>query len=292
MPLSGIFGEQMLEMGNQAARMAKKKDGRTNPNAQAGKKGKNAKSNLAAIRQAELAMQQQQNNQDFLTKNVFDPTGSKQKNRAARVEGMDFFDKTGPDRQSVKDRQARVDGQGLNAPGVWEQGQQAVLDAKKAQGWLTPNTPPSASPGPSMDQILRQNTPTMDVFNNPSNDVTNPRTGLVTNDGPFVRSRPNPYGSARAEFTPKQPAGEVTVGPVQELFGPPQVMNRMDPPDAVFSPPMQPPQPQPSEEQWMQQNPNAGDPLEWLKSLFLPDPAKFQQLPPPGKPAFQFAPLL
>jgi hypothetical protein len=94
-----------------------------------------------------------------------------------------------------------------------------------------------------MDQILRQNTNTVDVFNNPANNQTNPRTGLTTNNGPFVRSRPNPYGSARALFTPQmegqgqqaqpQPA-PMAPGPVQQLFSPPQTtMNRMDPPSAM-----------------------------------------------------------
>jgi len=268
------FGSSMLQAAEDIARKAKMDTGRvTNPNAKKLGKGKNAKSKKrlareAAMRQQQMQMQQQQmqmqqpqmtfdeqqqlqNDQfKFLQDNIFGRTGATRRTIGGQLErdvpqGMDFFKNTGPDRPEVAARQARLDSTGLNRPGVWNQAQQAVNDAKRAQGWSDPNTPPAPPPGPSMDQILRQNTNTVDVFNNPANNQTNPRTGLTTNDGPFVRSRPNPYGSARALFTPQiqgagaqgqQSQASVNPGPVQQLFTPQPTMNRMDPPSAVFSP--------------------------------------------------------
>lgn len=228
----------------------------TNPKAKKLGKGKTAKSKKRRMREAQMQMQQPQmtfaeqqqlqNDQfKFLQDNIFGRTGATRRTIGGQLErdvpqGMDFFKNTGPDRQSVKDRQARLDSTSLNQPGVWNQAQQAVNDAKRAQGWSDPNTPPAPPPGPSMDQILRQNTNTVDVFNNPANNQTNPRTGLTTNDGPFVRSRPNPYGSARALFTPQtqgaaaqaQPQqASVSPDPVQQLFTPQQ---NMTPPSPMF----------------------------------------------------------
>jgi len=219
----------------------------TNPNAKKLGKGKTAKSKKRRMREAQMQMQQPQmsfgeqqqlqNDQfKFLQDNIFGRTGATRRTIGGQLErdvsqGMDFFKNTGPDRQSVKDRQASLDSTSLNQPGVWNQAQQAVNDAKRAQGWSDPNTPPAPPPGPSMDQILRQNTNTVDVFNNPANNQTNPRTGLTTNDGPFVRSRPNPYGAASALFTPQtqdaaaQPQPQqssANAGPVQQLFTPQQ----------------------------------------------------------------------
>jgi len=74
----------------------------------------------------------------------------------------------------------------------------------------------------------------VDVFTNPASNVTNPRTGLVTNEGAFVRSRPNPYGTARAEFAATQPAAKP--GPVNEIFNQPQTMVGQLPPP-VSTPP-------------------------------------------------------
>lgn len=215
----------------------------TNPKAKKLGKGKTAKSKKRRMREAQMQMQQPQmsfadqrqlqNDQfKFLQDNIFGRTGATRRTIGGQLErdvpqGMDFFKNTGPDRQSVKDRQARLDSTSLNQPGVWNQAQQAVNDAKRAQGWSDPNTPPAPPPGPSMDQILRQNTNTVDVFNNPANDHTNPRTGLTTNNGAFVRSRPNPYGSASALFTPQTQGAasqaqsqqaSVNPGPISNLF--------------------------------------------------------------------------
>jgi len=85
----------------------------------------------------------------------------------------------------------------------------------------------------------------LDVLFDPKNDVTNPRTGLVTNDGPFTRSMPqnavNKYGSGSATF-PGVPAGDVTtdVGPIQQMFQQPAI----DPGMGLTMPPVmtQPPQ--------------------------------------------------
>jgi hypothetical protein len=236
----------------------------TNPNAKKLGKGKTAKSKRRRMREAQMQMQQPQmsfaeqqqlqNDQfKFLQDNIFGRTGATRRTIGGQLEqdvpqGMDFFKNTGPDRQSVKDRQARLDSTSLNQPGVWNQAQQAVNDTKRAQGWSDPNTPPASPPGPSMYQMLRRDNGAVGYFNDPAYNSINPRTGLVTNDGPFNLSRDTPYGSARSYFEgskgniSKEPAtvGEVTVGPVQQLFEPQQ---NMTPPSPMWN--MQPQQPSP-----------------------------------------------
>lgn len=279
----------------------------TNPNAKKLGKGKTAKSKKRRMREAQMQMQQPQmsfgeqqqlqNDQfKFLQDNIFGRTGATRRTIGGQLEqnvpqGMDFFKNTGPDRPEVAARQARLDSTSLNQPGVWNQAQQAVNDEKRAQGWSDPNTPPAPPPGPSMDQMLRRDNGAVGYFNDPAYDSINPRTGLVTNDGPFNLSRDTPYGPARSYFEgskgniSKKPANVPNAGPVQQLFTPQQ---NMTPPSPMFGQQTQ----QLTEEQWMQQNPNAGNPLEWLQNLFLPDPKAYQQQPPANKPQFQFAPIL
>jgi len=195
----------------------------TNPNARPVKKGKTAKSKRRRMResqqsQAGFANQQQlQNDQfKFLKDNIFDRTGATRRTMSGQIEqpgpqGLDFFTNTGPDRQSVKDRQARLDSTSLSQPGAWEAAQAAVNRQKKVQGWADPNTPPPQAPSNfNQDQYMRTSGKFMDVFNN--------------GDGSVTRSRANPYGTARAAYSsPMQgPPAPAKQGPVQQLFQPPQ----------------------------------------------------------------------
>jgi len=292
-----FFGSNMLNAAEELVRKNKATDGMTNPNAKPGKKGKNAKSNKAGKRAADRALQQQMQADQFkfLQDNIFDRTGATRRTMSGQIErdvpqGMDYFKNTGSDRPEVAARQNRLNNQGLKNPWFEANAREAVDLARRKQ----------AEPGlfgtpaqPSMDQILKTPTNNMDVFNNP--------------DGSFVRSRPNPYGSANALFKPQQqsPTQQPAPGPVQSLFTPQQTgqapaqtpswdtsfLNNLS-----MLPQSQQPQQSPgaqiTEEQWMLQNPDAGNPIEWLKSLFLPDPQSFRQLPPPDKAPFQFAPML
>ena len=214
----------------------------TNPKAKKLGKGKTAKSKKRRMREAQMQMQQPQmtfaeqqqlqNDQfKFLQDNIFGRTGATRRTIGGQLErdvpqGMDFFKNTGPDRPEVAARQARLDSTSLNQPGVWNQAQQAVNDAKRAQGWSDPNTPPAPPPGPSMDQMLRRDNGAVGYFNDPAYNSINPRTGLVTNDGPFNLSRDTPYGPARSYFegakgnVSKEPANgpAVNPGPVSNLF--------------------------------------------------------------------------
>jgi len=207
----------------------------TNPKAKKLGKGKTAKSKKRRRREAQMTFAEQQQLQNdqfkFLQDNIFGRSGATRRTIGGQLErdvpqGMDFFKNTGPDRQSVKDRQARLDSTSLNQPGVWNQAQQAVNDAKRAQGWSDPNTPPAPPPGPSMDQMLRRDNGAVGYFNDPAYDSINPRTGLVTNDGPFNLSRDTPYGPARSYFEgskgniSKKPANgpAVNPGPISNLF--------------------------------------------------------------------------
>jgi len=311
MAMLDFFGSGMLNAAEELVRKNKATDGMTNPNAKPGKKGKNAKSNKAGKRAADRAMQQQMQADQFkfLQDNIFDRTGATRRTMSGQIErdvphGMDYFKNTGPDRPELVDRQNRLNNQGLKNPWFEANAREAVDLARRKQSEPGLFGAPSQ---PGLDQILRQNTRNVDVFDNPANNVTNPRTGLTTNDGPFVRSRPNPYGTARALFTPQQQpsAQQPAPGPVQSLFTPQQTgqapaqtpswdtsfLNNLSMlPQAQQ--PQQSPGAQITEEQWMLQNPDAGNPIEWLKSLFLPDPQSFRQLPPPDKVPFQFAPML
>lgn len=308
------WNEIIMTMGNALGGAAdvyqqmKNSDGRTNPNAKPAKKGKNAKSNKAGKRAAEQAFQRQLqlDQQKFIQDNIFDRTGATRRDISGQIErnvpkGMDYFKNTGPDRPELATRQARLDNQGLKNPWFEANAREAVDLARRKQA------EPPLFPGPqnqmTPEQQLRQGGNGVEVFDNPLFSQSNPRTGLNTNTGPFVRSMDNPYGTARALFTPTQ-AQQPAPGPVQSLFTPQQTAQPM--PQApswdtsfinqLSQLPMQQPQPmtgaQLTEEQFMQQNPDAGNPLEWLKSLFLPDPQAFQQLPEPSKAPFQFAPML
>lgn len=202
----------------------------TNPNARAVKKGKTAKSKRRRMREAQQAQasfanqQQLQNDQfKFLKDNIFDRTGATRRTLGGQIEqpgpqGFDYFKNTGPDRPEVAARQARLDATSLSAPGAWEAAQAAVNRQKKVQGWADPNTPPPQAPSNfNMDQYMQTPGKNMDVFNN--------------GDGSVTRSRPNPYGSASAVFSPPvqglpAPAPSMPAappaGPVQRLFQPPQ----------------------------------------------------------------------
>jgi len=198
----------------------------TNPNARPVKKGKTAKSKRRRMREAQQAQasfanqQQLQNDQfKFLKDNIFDRTGATRRTMSGQIEqpgpqGLDFFTNTGPDRQSVKDRQARLDSTSLSQPGAWEAAQAAVNRQKKVQGWADPNTPPPQAPSNfNQDQYMRTPGKFMDVFNN--------------GDGSVTRSRANPYGTARAEYSsPMQgPPAPAKQGPVQQLFQPQAPVN-------------------------------------------------------------------
>lgn len=221
MAMLDIFGSGMLNAAEDMIRKKKATDGRTNPNSRPTKQGKNAKSSKAGKRAADRALQQQMQADQFkfLQENIFDRTGATRRDISGQIErnvpkGMDYFKNTGPDRPELVDRQNRLNNQGLKNPWFEANAREAVDLARRKQSEPSLFGTPQQ---PSLDQLLRQNTSTMDVFDNPANNQTNPRTGLVTNDGPFVRSRPNPYGTARAEFS-GVPQGSTSVGPVQQLF--------------------------------------------------------------------------
>lgn len=224
MNANAFFGYGLMQAAEKIAREMKNSDGRTNPNSKPAKQGKNAKSKKQMQREADLEMQRQMqlDQQKFLQENIFDRTGATRRDISGQIErnvpkGMDYFKNTGPDRPELVDRQNRLNNQGLKNPWFEANAREAVDLARRKQSEPSLFGTPQQ---PSQDQLLRQNTSTMDVFDNPANNQTNPRTGLVTNDGPFVRSRPNPYGTARALFEPQkqQPAQQPVPGPVQNLF--------------------------------------------------------------------------
>lgn len=230
-----LFGSAMMNAVSDLMNQPKA----TNPNATPRKKKK------------KQAQQADDGTLAFL-QSIMQPQGARRLTMSGQPEkdvpqGLDFFKNTGADRPEVQARKAALDKQSLSNPTAWWQANQAVLDKKRQQGWTDPNTPPAA-PTMDMNQFLRTPTKNVDVFTNPAADQVNPRTGLNTNQGSFVRSMPNPYGTARAEFTPQ---GDVSVGAVQELFGQPQ---NLTPPSPMYN---LPPAPQP-----------AYGPLDLLRSLF------------------------
>jgi hypothetical protein len=205
----------------------KNSDGRTNPNAKPAKKGKTAKSKKRRQREAELAMQQQMQADQFkfIQDNVFDRTGATRRDMSGQIErdvpkGMDYFKNTGPNRPEVAERQNRLNNQGLKNPWFEANAREAVDLARRKQS--EPPLFPSPQNTMTEDQRLRQGGKGVEVFDNPLFSQSNPRTRLNTNTGPFVRSMDNPYGTARALFTPQQSAQQPAAGPVQSLFTPQQ----------------------------------------------------------------------
>jgi len=273
MAMLDFFGSGMLNAAEELVRKNKATDGMTNPNAKPGKKGKNAKSNKAGKRAADLAMQQQMQADQFkfLQDNIFDRTGATRRTMSGQIErnvpqGMDYFKNTGPDRPEVAARQSRLDSQGLKNPNIWNQAQEDVNLASRKQAEPVLFGAPAQ---PGMDQILKTPTNNMDVFNNP--------------DGSFVRSRPNPYGTARNLFTPNQ--GEVTVGPVEQVFAPqaptqqPQqnIQQLFTPPANITPPSPMWGAPQNAVATQPQQTPGFGDAgASWL-DLFAPITQFWQQ---------------
>jgi len=199
----------------------------TNPNARAASKGKTAKSKRRRMREAQqqqagFANQQQMQSDQFkfLKDNIFDRTGATRRTMSGQIEqpgpqGLDFFNNTGPDRESVAKRKAALDATSLSQPDAWTNAQAAVNRQKQVQGWADPNTPPPQAPSNfNMDQYMRTPRKNMNVFGN--------------GDGSVTRSRANPYGSASSVYSPpvqRPPKPSAPAGPVQQLFQPQAPVN-------------------------------------------------------------------
>lgn len=113
-------------------------------------------------------------------------TASGQFERPEDVRDLAWLEKNGPDRDRVALRQKSLQAQGLSRPGVMEQAKADVELAKKNQeAWQTlfPKAPTQ-----NQDEYLRTPTPGVDVVFDPKYNQVNPRTGLVTNTGPFTRT--------------------------------------------------------------------------------------------------------
>lgn len=194
----GFFTALGSQVGAEAARQARKT---SNPNA----RPVGNRSARKAQRRKELQQQQAQMGPLYEALGMMlQPATARRKTiggqfeRPEDVRDLAWLERNGPDRESVARRQQRLQAQGLSRPGVMEQAKADVELAKKNQeAWQTlfPKAPTQ-----NQDEYLRTATPGVDVVFDPKYNQVNPRTGLVTNTGPFQRQMETPYGKGSASF--------------------------------------------------------------------------------------------